>query len=233
MRRSFRPTCSLSVVLLASLTLSACDSGNRSARNLDETSQKEEARVIKSLSETEPDREFAEGVKYQFGQGVGVDLNLAAKHYEKAANAGHIGAMLNLAALYYDGHGVKQNFQQALELYKRAAQLGDSSALASIAGMYRKGKGVAQNHEHAYHYYTQAAELGNPYAQTAIGEMYVEGQGVKSDKIEAHAWWKMAAENGDPFAEELQKKRGLSLSPDEVERVENRFNELRRRVRGK
>lgn len=175
---------------------------------------------------SDADAAFAQGVKFHLGEGQPADFAKAVEWYTKAADAGHIGAMKNLAALYYEGKGVEQNYQKALSLYKRAADAGDVGAMTSVAGMYLDGKGVPQDYQESLRLYRKAAEQNYPYAQTGLGLMYRFGWGVKEDPVEAYAWWTLAAKNGDGFASENLKKLEPQLSTADREKARARSLEL-------
>jgi TPR repeat protein len=222
-----------SVVVAAACLLSAgCDSASDKSRNAAEPSHTQSsttstASVPQSVS-TDADAAFAQGVKFHLGEGQPIDLAKAAEWYTKAADAGHIGAVKNLAALYYEGKGVGQSYQKALDLYRRAADAGDVGAMTSLAGMYLDGKGVPQDYQESLRLYRKAADQNYPYAQTGMGLLYRFGWGVKQDLIEAYAWWILAARNGDGFASENLKKLEPQLSTEDREKGRTRSFELGR-----
>lgn len=158
---------------------------------------------------------FAEGVKFHLGEGRTVDLQKAGEWYAKAADVGHVGAMKNLAALYYEGKGVERSYEKALSLYRRAAEAGDLGALTSVAGMYVDGLGVSQDYNEAVRLYRQAAEKNYPYAQTGLGLMYRFGWGVEQNLVEAYAWWLIGSNNGDDFASQNLKQLAPQLSDED------------------
>ena len=49
----------------------------------------------------------------------------AAEWLEKAARAGHAGAMAHLGSLYYAGYGVPQSFERAVGLFKQGVAQGN------------------------------------------------------------------------------------------------------------
>jgi TPR repeat protein len=176
---------------------------------------------------------FRSAVKLHLGEGVLPNFEEAAKLYERAAMAGHLGAMKNLAALYYDGKGVKLDHKRAFELYTLAAQSGDSGSVTSLAGMYLDGKGVTQDYDRAFRLYRQAADENYSYAQTSIGLMYRFGWGVPKDLVEATAWWLLASENGDRLAKENLERVRKELSSDAYAKAEFRMVEIRNGIRPK
>jgi tetratricopeptide (TPR) repeat protein len=67
---------------------------------------------------------FSRGWAYEKGQ----DYGQARSWYEKAAAAGHAGAMTHLGWLYEMGQGVTQDYGQAWSWYERGAAAGDEFA---------------------------------------------------------------------------------------------------------
>jgi len=69
-----------------------------------------------------PLAQYAVGTHYFMGTGgVSVDYGVAAAHYEDAANAGLVVAMVNLAQMCREGLGVAQDSARAREWFGRAA----------------------------------------------------------------------------------------------------------------
>lgn len=225
----FHTLLSTVVVSLVTLFVAGCDIAEkpRAAADARQTSAPPgSASSTPTTTNSDADAAFSQGVKFHLGEGQPADFAKAVEWYTKAADAGHIGAMKNLAALYYDGKGVEQNYQKALSLYRRAADAGDVGAMTSVAGMYADGKGVPQDYQESLRLYRKAAEQNYPYAQTGLGLMYRFGWGVKEDLVEAYAWWTLAAKNGDAFASENLKKLEPQLSVEDRERARARSLEL-------
>ena len=72
------------------------------------------------------------GLMYSQGEGAKQDYAKAVKWYTKAANAGHIEAMNNLAVRYATGTGVKRDLVIAKKWYAKAAAKGSRSAAANL-----------------------------------------------------------------------------------------------------
>lgn len=60
---------------------------------------------------------FLYGRCYDLGDGVEQDYKKAIKWYQKAADEGHIGALVNLGLLYSNGNGTLQDNKKAMELF--------------------------------------------------------------------------------------------------------------------
>lgn len=76
---------------------------------------------------------------------------------KKAAEGGHVGAMLQLGKLHRTGVGVLQNFEQALHWLHRAASAGNPDAMMELGRLYRSGSGVRQDLKEAYVWFNRAA----------------------------------------------------------------------------
>ncbi|KAL0211385.1 hypothetical protein P9112_009683 [Eukaryota sp. TZLM1-RC] len=109
--------------------------------------------------------------------------------YEKAAHAGYVQAMVDLADCFRDGEGVQQDLQQAVLWLQKSAQAGHSGAMVSLGYCYSFGKGVEQNLEQAFLYYQRAAHLGNRDAMYNLSLAYELGEGVVRDEQMAFQWY--------------------------------------------
>ena len=61
------------------------------------------------------------GLMYELGRGVQKDEAEGARWHRKAAEAGHVGAMKDLAAMYLKGRGVPKDEKEAAAWYRKAA----------------------------------------------------------------------------------------------------------------
>lgn len=126
------------------------------------------------------------------------DYKKAVEWFEKAANRGHVRAMLEMAYAYEDGKGVTQDYKKAVYWYDKAARLDDSGQGKWRLGlMYQKGLGVEKDFEEAVKWYKKSAELGHRAGQNALGNMYANGYGVLKDYVEAAKWYQKAADGKD------------------------------------
>ena len=171
-------------------------------RNLDKARDLLESffiRLEKSALENDPDAMFRLGDFYQNGcelLGIPVNLQQAAKWYEKAADLGNMYAQNSLGILCYLGIGVPKNYRKAAQLYQKAADQGDATALYNLAGCYRLGRGVEQDDEQAAACNQQAANMDMAEAQSELAGMYYRGSGVEQDYNMAVYWYKRAIANG-------------------------------------
>jgi TPR repeat protein len=122
---------------------------------------------------------------------------------ERAAHAGHAGAMYDLALQVERGQGVDVASREAFAWYRRAADLGEPRALSRLGDALRRGLapvGIARDEAGAVALYRRAAEAGHPPAMNNLGSCYAVGQGVRRDPTEARAWFQRGADAGHAFA---------------------------------
>ena len=118
-----------------------------------------------------------------------ININLAKKWYEKAANLGNTAAMNNLVIIYED----EGNIEKAKEWYEKAANLGDMVAMNNLGVIYDK----EGNNEKAREWYKKAANLGNRVAMNNLGRNYEREGNIK----EAKEWYEKAYNEGYEEAE--------------------------------
>ncbi len=140
--------------------------------------------------------QYALGVMYELGQGVGHDYNTAARWYIQAAEQGYAMARNNLAMLYESAQGVPQDFTMALKYYLLAAEQGLPSAQYNYALMHYEGAGIAQDYTIARTWLKKAAAQGFSSAQYNLGVMYHKGHGVAQDHVQAAKWFITAINTG-------------------------------------
>ena len=111
------------------------------------------------------------GNMHQDGQGVPVDLSLAAEWIRKSAEKGYGGAQTNLGLMYQQGCGVEQSDATAAEWYRKAAFQGVALAQHNLGLMYQQGQGVEQSDSMAMGWYRKAADQGLPPAQANLHKL--------------------------------------------------------------
>jgi TPR repeat protein len=106
---------------------------------------------------------------YEFGRnGIEVDVVAAAEWFEKAAQAGHVEAMLELGLCYELGCGVEQSDEDALDWYTKAANLGHVTAKFSVGEIFEEARGVPQSDQEACLWYHRAALAGDEDSKMAL-----------------------------------------------------------------
>jgi hypothetical protein len=139
---------------------------------------------------------FAEGLA-----GTPRNETLAAELFEKAANAGHQRAQINLGLLYLRGQGVPRDLVQARAWLEKAAAKDDPYALYALGrAMEQTDKTAVADPVRAADLFRRAAEKGHPYATLRYGLALQEGAGVKKDLTAAQNWLLAAQRAGVPEA---------------------------------
>ena len=160
------------------------------------------------------------------------DYAAAMQHWKPIAAAGHAGAQLGVATLYYGGHGVVQDYAQAYAWCTKAADQGDMKAKYILVAMHRDGKGADKNLSLAVALFREAAEHDVQGAQYSLGMMYLTGEGVPTDYREAYYWLGLAAgtdgkENAQlrATASYLRDQAAGKLSAEQVAQITQRISE--------
>ncbi len=96
---------------------------------------------------------------YIYGAGKGVKENRKQSFlwYRKAAEAGDVNGMFNLA-LIYSADGELRDEQKAVSWYRKAAEAGEPHAMFKLAFMYEWGRGVERDYTQAIAWYGKAHE---------------------------------------------------------------------------
>jgi TPR repeat protein len=112
------------------------------------------------------------------GRGIDKDRQEAARVFTKAAEAGHVPAMVDLGLMYNNGDGIPVDLVKAAMWYKRAADLGNPAGMVNLGFLYQQGKGIGQDDVAAADLYRKAADLGHPAGIHNLASMYDTGRGV-------------------------------------------------------
>ena len=121
--------------------------------------------------------------------------------YDRAAKAGSVSAMNNLATLYENGQGVKRAQAEAFRLYRQAGEGGNVVALANAARMLEYGNGIPKNEAQAVALYRRVAEAGDVPSISKLVPHYVTGShGLPRDPKRGFDLFRQAADRGDPVA---------------------------------
>jgi len=109
---------------------------------------------------------------------VSKDTAEATRLLTRAAEAGHVPSMLDLASLYNSAEGGAADPVKAAFWYKRAADLGSSAGMVNLGFMHQQGKGVEHNDITAVALYRKAAAEGNSTGIHNLAAMLDSGRGV-------------------------------------------------------
>lgn len=137
------------------------------------------------------------GDDYYRGRGVEKNEEKAFEWYNRAARAGNIFGMVNVAYAYQHGEGVEQDYKRAFYWYKKSAEAQDARGMNYLADAYYKGMGVKQSYIEAFQWYEKSAEAGSARGMSNLACAYSCGHGVEKDLSKAVYWFEQAAELGD------------------------------------
>ncbi len=125
----------------------------------------------------------------------------AIELFEKAANAGHTRAQINLGILYLRGQGAPRDLVNARAWLEKAAASGDPQALYALGrAMSESTEQIAPDPVRAADLFKKAAEKGHALAGLRYGLALSEGTGLKRDIPAAQRLLIQAQENGIPEA---------------------------------
>jgi len=152
----------------------------------------------KAADQGQPIAHFNLGQILRSGKGGTVDESAAFNHFifMKAAHAGNLHAMFEVAQMLEYGVGTPKSLERAATWYETAAKYGHTEAQNSIGAMYQEGYGVPQDYAKAFEWYEKAANEGHPRAMYNLGMLYDKGWGVERDHDKALEWCRKAAHAG-------------------------------------
>jgi TPR repeat protein len=153
--------------------------------------------------DSDPEAQFARGLKYLNGTGVAKDDHAAFIWIQRAAEQGLPEAQASLGVMYGRGYGVAQDEAQAVQWFRKAAENGSTTGQYNLGVAYAKGHGVVQDFHEAVNWFRKAAEQGYASAQFNLGVAYVRGDGVAKNEAEAVKWFRLAASQGNQDARNM------------------------------
>jgi localization factor PodJL len=148
----------------------------------------------------DPTAAYEVGVRFAEGKGAAVNLDEAAKWYERAAKAGVVPAIFRLGTLYEKGLSVKKDLDIARRYYLQAAERGNAKAMHNLAVLSADGGGNGANYKDAAQWFRKAADHGVADSQFNLGILYARGIGVEPNLAESFKWFSLAAAQGDADA---------------------------------
>ena len=180
------------------------------------TSKPADATSAKAALQVQQDVEEAE--RQYAGRGVARDYVKARQSYEKAAAAGHAGAMSWLGWLHENGFGTPRDYSKARVWYEKAAASGNTAALNNLGRLYREGWGVPQDYAKARALYEKAIAADDADGLANLGWLYHNGLGVPKDYAKARELYEKAiAKDSAPAMNNMGViyERGQGLTKDE------------------
>jgi uncharacterized protein len=165
------------------------------------------------------------GLRFQEGEGVSQDFEVARKWLAMAAATGVAEAQFGLGTLYFGGLGGERDIKQAVRWITAAADQGYGKAEGVLGILYARGEGVPQDAAAAVKWQHSGAEKGDGLSQLGLARSYQHGVGVARDLKQAYIWYALVAGNPDPtidaeLRESLVEEHdtiGAALSPQDRE----------------
>ncbi len=185
-----------------------CRRGTHCEQNLTEARQW----LRKAIQEGSPEAMIRLGCMYREGSGVSRNEaeaqrlhQLAFAHWQNAAEAGEVSAIIHLAECYTHGWGTEVNHEQVFHLYTLAADRRDAEAISRLAMCHAQEIGTVRDDRQAIHLMTEAAAMGLPEAQYRLAELY-KSQAQQDEQIQSrvfHCYEQAAQQNLAPAQYEL------------------------------
>jgi localization factor PodJL len=160
----------------------------------------------------DPAAAYEIGTRFAEGKGVAVNLDEAAKWYDRAAQAGVVPAVFRLGTFYEKGLSVKKDTDIARRYYLQAAERGNAKAMHNLAVLDADGGGKGANYKSAAQWFRKAADRGVADSQFNLGILYARGIGVEQNLAESFKWFSLAAAQGD--ADSARKRDDIAKRLD-------------------
>lgn len=162
------------------------------------------------------DAEFEIGECLALGVGsTSRDAAAAVIHWQNAARAGHVRALLKIAHAHRNGDGVAENRSEAMRCYLLAAEKGEVQAWVWLGEVLEQGDGGLPDPAAARRAYARAAQAGDAHGLAEHGRCLLRGIGGASDVENGLAALEQALRAGWEQARgELERfwfERGMAL----------------------
>ncbi len=131
------------------------------------------------------------------------NIELSAKGFRMAAEAGDADGMTNLAALYLRGLGVGRDAAQALDWFAKAADQGDPANQLRLGELYLGGAAGEPEIDNGLRWVRRAANQGYVSAQLRLGSIYASGSVAPKDPVRAYMWFHLSSMMGTEQAGEI------------------------------
>jgi TPR repeat protein len=142
----------------------------------------------------------------------------------RAAKAGSVVAMNEMAVRYQKGAGAPQDNVAAIGWLTFAAQHDLPAAHVNLGACYENGIGVRQDFDQAGRHYAAAAQANFAPGEFLLGRMIEEGKGTKANPVHAYVLYTRAAAKNHPGAAERRDALKASLKPAELAEAEQMLN---------
>ena len=126
------------------------------------------------------------GSLYENGLGVPLNLDIARRWYQSAAEENYSRAQVNLGFLYQFGIGESKDLSSAVYWYKKAVSQKDPRAEGKLAYLYLTEPGYEQDERKAVRLLESSADAGYVEAQFNLAMLVLRGEkGLVIDKLRA------------------------------------------------
>ena len=137
------------------------------------------------------------GNRYDNGDGVEQNAEVASDWWLKAAMKGHIEAAHNLGNYYFYK---KHDVENGLRWLEKAASDNSTLSLYALGDIYINGLGIVQDVEKGLAYINKAADLDYPEAKRKLSFLYHDGDIVEQDIDKSKYWLEKYLESDLPDA---------------------------------
>lgn len=157
------------------------------------------------------------GCIYGTGEGVRKNPKQSYLWYRKAAEAGDVGGMFNLA-LIYSTDGELKDERKAVDWYRRAAEAGDRDSMFNLANAYEHGKGIERDYKEAMKWYGRAERREVEGAEEALQRVTcLQEESEKAIERERLEQERKGAEQARLEQEERDRQAAAERAPQEEE----------------
>jgi hypothetical protein len=151
----------------------------------------------------DPHELFARGYAYEFGDGVGINLDLAHDYYAKAAALSDADAQVALGRMALSERPPQGD--EAAKWYEAAAKQGHPEGACGLGTVYAE---IRKEYPAAHQWYQAAADKQAGCGEYGLGRLYWYGYGVAEDRATSIRWMQQAAAHGDPQARAFMAQFG-------------------------
>lgn len=144
------------------------------------------------------DAQHVMGRRYEHGDGVSVNPQVAVEYYYKSAAQGYAEAQSDLGRMYARGLGIRADMHVAFDWFLRAAEQGLAEAQFNTALILHRGYLGEADAETAADWYWKAAAQSHDGAIVNLSNMYLQGDGIDANADYAYELLRDAAEQGNP-----------------------------------
>ena len=136
------------------------------------------------------------GLIYESGLGVPLNIDLARRYYERAAETGM--AYNFLGGTYMNDEETESNERKAVHYFQKAIELGNTNAMFRISYYLHNGKGGLQvDIPREIELLTEASKRGNHQATYRLGLLFEDNESGMAQNLELSVkYFQLAADNG-------------------------------------